>query len=499
MKDNHEIDTKFLNKLGKLETPAPSESWDIIASRLDKKPRRSLIIPLWWKLAGVAALIMLALSIFDWKQEEYPAKNSVVVEEELDRNEKNETDDLVKDNMESSYKDAKITDRITDVQENAANAPIGKQPATSSSIPGMVNAANGNSLNKAFASSNNSKLEKAINHSRDERSAQEVVAGVHGSISNDLEDLSPVDRYEENNNLKLKGAVAMTDGASLITNPDSTKLEQLAEATVPALAVVDDSNDVDEKNDDDTAVAGSSKKWSASTVVAPMLASSLSGSSIGEQVSRDNQNTTTDLTYGIAIAYQINERWSVRAGLNQVNLSYDNGNINYGIDVANLLVDADATPTNFNRNAVSMPSNTTLFNSSSAYDQEVSSATVFKSLEGELSQRLGYLEIPLEVKYRLLDSKIGVSVLGGFSALILTDNAVSLTGKTTRLDLGEDQNFKNFNQSANLGMGLDYQFTQNIGLTLEPIFKYQLNAVDRDVTNFRPYTVGVYTGIIYKF
>jgi hypothetical protein len=85
------------------------------------------------------------------------------------------------------------------------------------------------------------------------------------------------------------------------------------------------------------------------------------------------------------------------------------------------------------------------------------------------------------------------------SALFLTNNEVSVTNNGRKLELGADGNFQDFNQSANFGHGIDYRFTQKLGLSVEPTFKYQLNALRNDTADFRPYTIGVYTGFTYRF
>jgi len=76
---------------------------------------------------------------------------------------------------------------------------------------------------------------------------------------------------------------------------------------------------------------------------------------------------------------------------------------------------------------------------------------------------------------------------------------VSVSNNGRKLNLGEDSNFQDFNQSANFGLGIDYRFTEKLGITLEPTFKYQLNALRNDTADFRPYTIGVYTGLMYRF
>jgi hypothetical protein len=90
-------------------------------------------------------------------------------------------------------------------------------------------------------------------------------------------------------------------------------------------------------------------------------------------------------------------------------------------------------------------------------------------------------------------------VLGGMSALFLTDNVVAVQNPNERLELGEDRNFNGFNQSANFGLGFGYDFTNQLGAFIEPSFKYQLNTLKNNTANFRPYTIGIQSGIMYRF
>ncbi|MBF4986438.1 outer membrane beta-barrel protein, partial [Nonlabens mediterrranea] len=133
------------------------------------------------------------------------------------------------------------------------------------------------------------------------------------------------------------------------------------------------------------------------------------------------------------------------------------------------------------------------------FSQEFLSDNTFNGFQGEISQRLGYLEVPLELKYKLLDRKLSVNVMGGLSALFLTDNSIAVTNNTSKLELGEDDNFNSFNQSANFGLGIDYLFTDQLGITVEPMFKYQLNALKENTADFKPFNVGIYSGITYRF
>jgi hypothetical protein len=112
---------------------------------------------------------------------------------------------------------------------------------------------------------------------------------------------------------------------------------------------------------------------------------------------------------------------------------------------------------------------------------------------------LGYIEVPLELKYSLINSKFKINVVGGMSALFLTDNAVVVQNSSQRLELGEDRNFNDFNQSANLGLGFGYDFTNQLGAFIEPTFKYQLSTLRNNFADFRPYTIGIQSGVTYRF
>ena len=116
-----------------------------------------------------------------------------------------------------------------------------------------------------------------------------------------------------------------------------------------------------------------------------------------------------------------------------------------------------------------------------------------------MSQQFGYLELPIEVNYALIDKKFGVNIIGGVSSLFLIDNAVSLTAGELTTEIGEANNINDLNFSANMGLGFNYKFSPKISFNLEPIFKYQLNTFSEVDGTFLPYSIGVYSGLSFKF
>ena len=57
MKPNKKIDRLFQEKLKDLEVSPPDIVWENIEAHLDKK-RGKRLIPLWWRMAGAAAILL---------------------------------------------------------------------------------------------------------------------------------------------------------------------------------------------------------------------------------------------------------------------------------------------------------------------------------------------------------------------------------------------------------------------------------------------------------
>ena len=69
--------------------------------------------------------------------------------------------------------------------------------------------------------------------------------------------------------------------------------------------------------------------------------------------------------------------------------------------------------------------------------------------------------------------------------------------KTTYI--GEANNLNNMSYSTNLGIGLEYKLSKSLNFNFDPMFKYQLNAFSNDAGNFKPYILGIYSGLSYRF
>ena len=118
---------------------------------------------------------------------------------------------------------------------------------------------------------------------------------------------------------------------------------------------------------------------------------------------------------------------------------------------------------------------------------------------GNIDQRFGFIEVPLELEYRLLDKKFGLNVIGGFSTFFLNQNEIYADVDGSSTLIGEANNMNSTSFSANFGLGLDYSLSKQWNFSLEPQFKYQINTFNNTSGNYRPFFIGLYTGLSYKF
>ncbi len=117
-----------------------------------------------------------------------------------------------------------------------------------------------------------------------------------------------------------------------------------------------------------------------------------------------------------------------------------------------------------------------------------------------IRQHLDYLEVPLNLRYTLVDRSIKVQLVGGLSTNLLVNNSVTMETAEGTSEIGYLTNIRNVNYSGNAGIGLSYYFLNRFSLSLEPRFRYFLNSVNDDtLPSTRPYTFGLYTGLSYLF
>ncbi|GEM_PF-5626113 len=113
-----------------------------------------------------------------------------------------------------------------------------------------------------------------------------------------------------------------------------------------------------------------------------------------------------------------------------------------------------------------------------------------------LKQLLDYIEVPLMVRYSVLNKKPVITLAGGFSTNFLVDNNVYLVENGEYVNAGETEGISGVTYSSTLGLGMELPLGKSIRFSLEPRFKYYLSPVNsKGYNSFRPYSFGIWGGV----
>jgi hypothetical protein len=120
--------------------------------------------------------------------------------------------------------------------------------------------------------------------------------------------------------------------------------------------------------------------------------------------------------------------------------------------------------------------------------------------KGEILQQFEYLEVPLILRYRLIDRRLGFHFLGGLSSNFLVGSTAYYQEEGDKEAIGTTGNLRPVNYSSVLGMGMDYSVSRRFHINFEPTFRYYLNPVNTgSLIRSHPYSVGFFTGLMYTF
>ena len=490
IRDRKNIDRLYQEKLKDLEITPNEQLWENIQSKLPVKKRR--IIPLWLKLSGVAAGLLLMFTIGNsiFSNEELPiggGENSVV------ETEKNEDDKVNSTDNNSSTKENEIIEDLNSVNNNENEEFVDQSKKEAANEAELINEKN--------ESLKAEEISKPVNNDRNSLVADNL------NTHEEVEEIRNADSKKENQLVRKE--------SSQLTNPQKESIDltkKVAEATdiqneIESLEKADDLTDDGKESITDAIAAAENpekepeeeekeyKKWRVATNLAPVYFNTMgSGSSIHGQFDNNSKTSNRNMSYGVTASYFINERLSVRAGLNSVKLGYSTNDI---LVYNNIQVSTDVMAMrniDFNKAAQDLS-----FISAGSFHFGQVPGVLSNHLNASIDQELGFLEVPLELEYKLIDKKFGFHIIGGFSALFLESNDIYsvVDGQSTLI--GEATNINKTSYSANLGLGLNYKMSQKFNLNLEPVFKYQINTFTNTSGDFRPYFIGFYTGLSYKF
>ncbi|WP_033959653.1 hypothetical protein [Psychroserpens jangbogonensis] len=580
MNEKKNIDKLFKEQLKNFDVAPKDYVWENIEEKLheDKRKKRR-VIPIWWRVAGIAAGLVLLVTItnqfFNTSDTDGISKDTIVNESKTNNNsnsqDENNTLDqndpskvILENDTEEQIVDANSKTIVEEGQssvnknksnvitsENKENPLVASESTnrdklkekTQNSIATNTNDyeksqkdeknSNNNLLTKDAVASTTKTSSKTIQNTqntikdkseidvllkstkedtnvtvanvdtKDKDSVTNTLSKTNKSTQNTIKDKSEIDALLKSTQTGIKATVAKTDikdkdalekDNSTIEDTQNKEIEKEEKEEVNAIEnAIAEAENTEELEEEEEKL----NRWSVSPSVAPVYFSSLGeGSSLDNQFIENTKESEINMSYGIKGSYALNKKLKIRAGINKVQLGYKTNDV---LIFENTNPVARGNRQIANVNLVDSMSQHSIY-SARNFKFENAPATLFTQELGSLDQQLSFIEVPVELEYNLVESKLGLNLIGGFSALILSDNDVyAVLNNGDRSRLGEASNVKDLSYTANIGIGVDYNFSKQFQFNLEPTFKYQINTFNNTSGDFKPFFIGVYTGLSFKF
>lgn len=270
------------------------------------------------------------------------------------------------------------------------------------------------------------------------------------------------------------------------------EVEKLIEKTIEeAIAELEEKQDEEEDKENEVVL----NKWKIAPNIAPVYYNTLSsGSPIDSELSGNKKKGKINMSYGVGVGYAISKKLTLRTGVNKVSLGFDTEDV--AVSTNPETVGSGRSMRNINLSPAVVSLNITSSENLSLAQIPSSFSSLYDS---SLSQRFGYLEVPLELSYKISDKKMKIDIIAGMSTFFLNENDIYTTTNGIETHIGEANNLNKMSYSTNIGLGFNYNISKAFNFNFEPTFKYQLNAFSNDSGNFKPYILGVYTGFSFKF
>ncbi|MBT8295951.1 MAG: porin family protein [Gramella sp.] len=479
MKQRKNIDRIFQENFKDFEREPNEELWGNISSRLDKKEKKkTLLIPLWMKVGSVAAVMALIISSLLFTTNESPVSSDPEVV--FEKPQQTSQDKKPSDSQDEIDKNTSTQDQV--VFEHDQELKDG-------------NTSHSNNRSSSITST------KPSSNSKSKQESGKPSPSTKGLINNSrivVEKITP-----SSSEIRKEKRLFQPEGDRKI-NLDEIALEEILLDSTETILYSEENNALaelaakKENSDEDETIIEKPKSQNIrlSTFAAPVFYKNIgSGNELSNQFSNNSSSSEVTFSYGVKVAYELTERLRIRTGISKINISNNIQDISYS-PTASAVALENVSPTEDN---IDIRSNTFGSGEIPAVNPESdNSLTSMIFTPGEINQQLGYIEVPLELEFSLIDKKFGLNLIGGGSSLFLDNNQVDLLSGENRTKLGKASNINNTSFSTNIGLGIDYQLTDKFSFSVEPIFKYQINTFN-NVDNVQPVNFGVYSGLNFRF
>ncbi|MDM1552505.1 outer membrane beta-barrel protein [Empedobacter falsenii] len=450
----NKFDQHIKDKLSQPQLP-PLDAWKNIQEKLDEKEKKKRIIPLFYWIGSTAACLVVGISIYYFNQNDTVNVNHTP------------TNEVVKTKSTSKESTKKDWNNIEHTNEKSSDKKIVS------------------SVKKSTESN-----QKIIQHSS---SYFENIIGESSLFSNTIpnqkedktQELSQTNSTQKDNFVQNNSTINPKNEASeKETNP------KILEEKPLELVLQEEKKKEKEKVE----IKQKSPLLTVSSYINPtkMLDSK---SILADEFNDHTIKNNLTVAYGAKVSVRINDKINVRSGIAKVELEQNTTNVNSGINMGVYALSASNPKT---ANNITYHSNIRIIPDQS---NQNTVTTILSSDTNNMEQKVHYIEIPLEVEYKLASfDKFNLLATAGGSYYVVTKNTISLADVNTRSQykLGEASNLNDMSYSANAGVKLEYNLSNKSSINLEPNYRYMLNPL-KNVDAKNPSLLGLNLGFSIKF
>jgi Outer membrane protein beta-barrel domain len=484
MENNKEIGKLFKEKMGFLDAAPKEGGWNEIQTELDKKKKkRRFFIPFWFNYAG---LFLAGIIISSFIYQNISSLHSLdlfdsEVEKKINRSEQNRT----KNKPKSLKKETEINENSGEIisneseKLNTVNALKTSEKSKNNKFETSVSNQNRIAKNSLYNVENHiispkNKGNKNIK-SKNKIEKRNIITKTQNKKQSDTSNKFFNENSiseQKSNQENLTSVSKKNSSEKSLQNNDSEKVEVKKVDSIQNKKI---KNQIVLSQEKDSLKSQQENKrnFTLFAFASPTLSVFNSNKSLLD--SRLDSNSEIGLSYGAYLCFEGSERFSFRIGVAKYNLQF------------------------ITNNALVNTSNYYEINYSTGFSNAFIYSQSNNSKYANIRQVITYIEVPLEAKYKIIDKKISLNGIAGFSYLFLDKNEVYFeTSNGAKYNVGSTRDLLKQTIGVNLGIGLDYKITKKIKFNLEPIVKYNLKSSQN--TNYsNPFSVNILTGLEYRF
>ena len=252
-------------------------------------------------------------------------------------------------------------------------------------------------------------------------------------------------------------------------------------------------------------------RWSVTAMASPTyyLRMEMNNNELSNQISSSEQSRIS-YSGGVSFAYKISKKLSIQSGLYYSSIGNEVGGINsfagfreydYTKGDHNFEV-LTSSGTIYTENADIFLLDNSGNRVLTRYTNDVFDPTKanLSYINNSLLQNFSYIEMPVILRYKLIDKSVDFNLIGGLSYNLLVNNSVHTVIDGSKYTIGKTAGLNSFMVSSSMGMGIEYSLSEKFSLNLEPTFRYYLSPFGEMAgLRIHPYSFGVFSGLSYKF